>query len=252
MKRVVVGGWLLSSLFSCAHPGPARMPRRVGPKLGLQQSAAAWPAGVDARQYQLLRPHFVPQRTDASCSAAAAAMVVNTLRAQRHLPPLGEAEVAAVDATGRWRASIAPGADGVDLDTLRLLLMRAVTSLAGPAAPAAVVDAVHMRPPTAGVGAHEDAVRGLHYAIARSLAQPGESFVVINAVQSLLFRGGESVGHFAVVGALNEATLQALVFDIDDVEGLEPFWLELGQLVRAMQQADALTGETRGYLWVHR
>lgn len=252
MRAVALGIWLLSTWTGCAILEPSRRPHRVGPKAAAQPAGAPWPANVDDRQYQLLQPHFVPQRTDASCSAAAAAMVVNTLRAQRQLPPLHEDQVAAVDGTGRWPARIANGGDGVDLDTLRLLLLRAVTSLTGPATPARVVDATHMPPAGAPLQAQEDAVRGLHYALGRSLAQPGESFVVVNALQSLLFRGGAPIGHFAIIGALDEVRMRALLFDIDDVEGLAPFWLDLRRLVSAMQAPDDLTGEPRGYLWVHR
>lgn len=208
----------------------------------------AWPQGVAKDTYAALAPHWVYQRTDASCSVASVTTVLSALRAARGLPPIGQEDVVRADSSGRWWHATQNGGVGMDLDAVQLVALRACAQLADvPRDPRVHVQAVHV-PAT---GELTNAEQGLAFALGQMVARPQDVFILVNFEQGRLIARGAPEGHLSVVGGWDERRQQVLILDVD-ADRMRPYWVPLAALVAAMRRPDDVTGQPRGYLVVAR
>ena len=220
-----------------ASQGPIRHYGRAKP-LGAQALT------ISAQQHPKLRlmlPHFARQETDASCSVASAATLINTVRAAMGRRPVTQDQVVRSDASGLWASATRDAhSDGVDLDGMALHVMQSFYALVSK----------HVTADVRRVGPHRtDFKKALESSLIDGENQPLDHFIITNARQSDLFTEGEPIGHMSVVGAYDAAAQKVLVLDVDNRDPM-PYWVKLSTLVDAMDTADDVTGEKRGYVLV--
>ena len=192
-----------------------------------------------------LRPHFVRQLTDASCSVAALTTVVNAARAPRGMAPLSQQEV--LDAQtradgGRWAAATAHrSGDGVSLAELGRLAHEV-----GEAAGLGLRE-VEVLPITADTPELRARVWALLEAQGRA---PHELFVVVNFLQSRFTPEGDPIGHHSLVADLDPAARRVAIFDVDpEVTG--EYWVGWDDFIGGMLPQDA-AATTRGLVVISR
>jgi hypothetical protein len=189
-----------------------------------------------------LIPFYVSQPDDRSCSAACVAMIVNGLRAERELKAdeklATAASVVEMVPPEVWREKLRLQGEGVTLDELRTIIEQVLTAYA--------IESVRVETErfAQGSAAELARLRGLLVANERS----GRDLVLVNFLQSVATGDPEgAVGHFAPVGAYDEARRRVLLLD-PDRQWYEPYWISDASLLRAMATADPVSGKPRGLL----
>lgn len=197
-----------------------------------------------APDFWSLMPYYTSQPDDHSCSAAAAAMVVNALRAGRELPadePLATPDsVASAVEASRWRDKLTAEGAGVTLDELAELLRAALTAHD---VENAKVEKFRF----------DDRSPESRQELERLLAENERSsrdVIVVNFLQGALTGDPEgNVGHFAPLGAYDSARGRVLVLD-PDRRWYEPYWAPAERLLEGMTTIDGTSGERRGLIRV--
>lgn len=199
-----------------------------------------------APDFWAVSPYYVPQHTEGACSAAAACMVVNALRAERRLgtgDELATAEgvVRTVDRRA-WRDKIVDDGPGLTLDELAALLPRALEAYGVKDCRVEVV-----RFPEAS----EIALRKLRKLLAEN-ERSARDVLVANFQQGTVTGDPEgNVGHFAPVGAWDAGTRRVLLFD-PDRRWYEPYWVPDEVLLAALRTQDPDADRPRGLLRIVR
>lgn len=187
-------------------------------------------------------PYFVRQQTDASCSLATVTTLLNAARAGMRRVPLTQDQVLRSDPSGVWAYKTQDHkGDGVDLDAMALHVMQAFHSQVSRHVN---VDVRRMN------RSRLEYVTALEQALLEGERTPLDSFIVTNALQSKLFADGDPEGHMSVVGAYDSTHRRVLILDV--AREPMPYWVSIDTLVDAMNTADDVTGEQRGYLLIHR
>lgn len=197
-----------------------------------------------APDFWRLIPYYTSQPDDHSCSAAAAAMVVNALRSERELPadePLATPDsVASAIEPARWRDKLTAEGPGVTLDELAELLR-------------AALEAHDVENAKVEKFRFDDRSPESRQKLERMLAEnerTGRDVIVVNFVQGALTGDPEgNVGHFAPVGAYDAARGRVLVLD-PDRRWYEPYWAPVESLLEGMTTMDGESGQSRGLLRV--
>jgi hypothetical protein len=197
-----------------------------------------------APDFWSLIPYYASQPDDHSCSSAAAAMVVNSLRSGRELradEPLAtpDSVVAAIE-PARWRDKLTAEGPGVTLDELAELMRAA---LAGHDVADATVE----------VRRFDGHAAESRQKLVRLLAEnerTSRDVIVVNFLQGALTGDPEgNVGHFALLGAYDAARGRVLVLD-PDRRWYEPYWVPVKRLLEGMATIDGETGRLRGLIRV--
>jgi hypothetical protein len=238
---------LLSGLLSAAAALPARCaepaPRpKYAPGTVRLFDARGFVRTQPAPDYWALSPYYVPQHTETACSAAAACMVVNALRAERRLGAADELATAegVLGTVERraWRDKVADDGPGLTLDELAALLPRAAEAYGVREIRAEVI-----RFPEEPAAALER-LRALLAENERS----ARDVLVANFLQGTVTGDPEgNVGHFAPVGAWDAATRRVLLFD-PDRRWYEPYWVPDEVLLAALRTQDPDAQRPRGLL----
>ena len=197
-----------------------------------------------AHDFWRLMPYYLPQPTDAACSAASVAMLVNALRAEQELGSQDElaTPTGLVERVGdqAWAAAVANGGAGVTLDELAKIVKRALAAydVSGRA-----VEQVHV------ADTSDATLAQVRKVLAANEADPND--VLLVQFQQSTFTGDPegAVGHIAPVAAYDAASDRALILD-PDRRWYEPYWVTIPTLVEGMATRDPVNGQSRGYLWV--
>ena len=227
------------------HEEPDSKPLKYGASAARLFDARTYVQKHDAPDYCALAPYYAAQQTDSGCSAAAAAMVVNALRAERTLK--ADQELATPSGVlkqverRRWRVKTDDDGDGVSLDELAALLPSACKGYGV----AAEVELVRL---------DADAAKAL--VRLRELLRHNErshrDIIVVNFLQGIATGDPEgAVGHFAPVAAFDEEADRVLLMD-PDRRWYEPFWISTKTLLESMAAVDESTTRPRGLLRVTR
>ena len=250
MKRTVA----LLLLLLCAPTPQAgtALADDAKPKLGPDavpiQRATEYLRRHDAPDYWALSPYYVPQLTNASCSVAGVAMLVNALRGlpERADEPLvtQPSLLEAVD-DDRWSAQSAEDGDGVTFADLEAYVR------AGLAAFGVEPAEVEVLRPTDASPATLERVRRLLAENERS-----DRDIVLAYFNQGVLTGDWDGPHISPIGAYDAASGRVLVMDVDR-EWYAPYWSSDERLLAAMLRpapADRgpLAGETGGLVRVRR
>lgn len=216
-------------------------PKGYAPAVAL----SAYPAGLDGasrKQFQILQPYFVQQKSDCSCSVASTTVVLNAALAQRKRPTVTQQAVLASDPSGHWAdvTGDAPNCPGVDLQRLGLYVMR---SFYKAGLKHVSVDVNHI------LALDNSATASFRHQLDLAQQNPAHYFMILNFYQADVLKKGDPVGHMSVAAAYDADADRVLVYDVDN-RGFEPYWVTVSTLMRAMATLDDETGEPRGYLIV--
>jgi hypothetical protein len=195
----------------------------------------------DAPTYWQISPYYLPQSTDASCSSASAAMVINALR----IPQMRYANQKLATAhsvvhriqNNVWADDVKQGAEGVSLDQLGSFLKQAIKAYHIPPIQLEIMHAIRVK----------SFAKNFHQALLEG-EKTGRTFIIVNFNQKLI-GGTESVGHFAPVGAYDAKTKRVLIMD-PDRELFEPYWVSEHRLVESMETKDSGGVKNRGFIIV--
>jgi hypothetical protein len=178
-----------------------------------------------------LIPHFSDQRSQSTCGAASAAMVMNSLG-------LAAPEVK------EWSPYRRFTQDNVFVDLTPMTLDQLGQRLG--AAQAIEAKALH-----AGSDLTIEALRDL---LGRSLADP-KDYLIANFLRSALGEEPSSgveaktMGHYSPLAAYHRASDRVLILDVARYK-YPPLWIPLPKLLAAMQAVDVDSGQPRGLLQV--
>ena len=193
---------------------------------------------ASAPAYWRLAPHYIGQFSEASCSLAAATMVLNGLRgglaAERLLT---QADILAAVGDEIWRANVQDGGRGA---TGRELAGYLWAGLAALGLDGAGVAACPVTTPGAAAGS------ALRAALAE--VEAGRLLLIAHVHMATMIGDGE-YGHFSPVGAYDAEADRALILDVYRVT-YEPYWVPFERLLAAMAIRDRAKGEPRGYLTI--
>lgn len=237
MRSINLYGAILVLIAFC-------MPVTAGaPKYAPVDGVAAAPLGGDndyfrrsgntAPDYWALAPYYAPQKTEASCSAASAAMAINALLNARRLrgdeeENFSEEAVAAKAKSFDWRALIGEKGDngrhGLTLAQLSAGLREALAASGV------------KEPEVDGVSVSTDSKEAL--AAFRAALEVNESsctdIMLIHFVQDALTGvPGGSFAHVSPVGAYDAKTRRVLVMDVDR-RWYEPYRASDAHVLKAM------------------
>ena len=222
----------------------------VRPKLGPDavpiQRATAYLRQHDAPDYWALSPYYVPQLTNASCSVASVAMLLNALRglpARADAPLVTQPSLLEAAGSDRWSAQSAEDGDGVTFADLEAYVR------AGLAAFGVEPAEVEVLRPTDASPATLERVRRLLAENERS-----DRDVVLVYFNQGVLTGDWDGPHIAPIGAYDPETRRVLIMDVDR-EWYVPYWSTDERLLAAMLRpapADQgpLAGETGGLVRV--
>ncbi len=211
---------------------------KYGPKITLLRNA---PERVRrSPDFWSLIPYYVGQRTDASCSTAAASMLLNALRHPMQLKSEDmlfnhEMLVAKLPA---WGKATQAGGTGVTLDIFADYLGQSFRNFG---LKERSITIKHV------LDKSDLGLKLLQKDLRQNEAQ-GEEFILVNFLQGALTGDGDA-GHFSLVGAYDADTHSVLILDVDR-EWYEPYWVSDRDLLEAMATKDSETGKMRGYLYI--
>ena len=186
-----------------------------------------------AYDYWNLAPFYVPQRSEAGCSAAAAAMAFNALlnsRRQRgdEENNITEEELAGKAFSVKWKALISEaGLEGRHGLTLAQLAAAVKEGLAAYGARGAAVNSVEVSSQTAA------ALENFRKALAGNERDPRDIMLIHFAQDALTGAPGGPYAHISPVGAYDERTHRVLIMDVDR-KWYEPYWAVDTQVFKAM------------------
>ncbi len=183
--------------------------------------------------YTLLNKQFALQTTDASCSAAAVTMIVNTLSPNKHFT---EREILAAVNIPAWNIATVDGGDGISLDQLSEYLGEALDKLGLPYADIRVVH----------VDKVNDASNAEFVKVLQNLnSNRLNSFLLVNYENFDILPIDFYMGHICPVGGYDPTTNQVLLMDVDNdlqtISGWKngPHWVKLEKLLKAMNTRNA-------------
>jgi len=197
----------------------------------------------NAQAFWSLMPYYVPQFGPYACSVASITMIVN---AARYKSPLTTKDDLAVQEDVLEKANIQEWKDhvggkgddhGISLDLMKIVLPAALNVYG---LKKFSVDVIHMAGDTA-------------QAILRKTLEAYEksdnSFLIANFSQCELTGDPEACGgHYSPVGAYDSVNRRVLILDVDR-RWVEPYWVDEGKLVQAMQTVDTGAKKLRGFVW---
>jgi len=199
---------------------------------------------IDA-DYWSLSEFYFPQSTNCACSAASAAMALNTLRS-RVAPdeaPMSESEIVAAVADPNWTAQTAEDGGGVTLADLENVLRLGLDRLdLGGAVEALAPDSDN--PAT---------IEELRAALLRNEASP-ESIMLAYYNQAVVTGDPDGCMHVSPIGAYNAEEDRVLLMDVDQ-ECWLPYWTSTETLFDALVTPDpkedgALANATGGCILI--
>jgi hypothetical protein len=199
-----------------------------------------------APAYWALAPHLIHQHTEASCSLATAAMLLNGIRALDGTARMGRfvSERSLLERMNdpHWAREIAPPeGNGVSL----LEFSEKMTRLL----PLFEIDGwtVTHRIVTAADAATAAAFRAELDAMERD----GDRLIAGNYHLATTYGDTWDIGHFSPIGAYDAARDRVLLLDVWK-EDYEPSWVDLARLLRGMTLISPVSGTPRGYCVVRR
>lgn len=222
------------------------------PKYGPKGSPKAIPLALSndyfrnpkntAPGFWALISHYIPQATGASCSSATLVMALNAARAKRPKnadePVITEKALLETVNLEHIKERLSKtgyrGKYGATLDQLTQVAAAAFQHYGFPKASA---KAVHLEQKTP--QAKAELIQEL-----KSLSD--RKFILANFNQKV-FTDDAQVGHFAPIGAFDEAREQVLILD-PDREYYEPYWVSLNTFMEGMATQDSMTQKNRGYI----
>jgi len=226
-------------------PAPSTDPvaAKYAPWVSLLREDSAYLRAAPAPAYWSLAPYYVGQITDAACSLASAAMLVNAGRAGRALAADAKliTQQALLDAVGSdpWRAGVASDeGHGVGLRQLQDLL---AVSLRTYEMAASQVEAVPLEQQSG------EALARFRAALRAAETAPGQ-FIIANYYMAAVIGRGD-YGHFSPIGAYDAGRDRVLILDVYRVE-FEPYWVPAERLFAGMATVSRADGEPRGYLTI--
>ncbi len=193
--------------------------------------------------YQALSPYAVKQETDASCSLATAAMLVNAVKALRgdNSPPFSQEEILRRTASDAWDQAIAQGGPGLTLDQFGAILRQVFQAfeLTGTS-----VHVIHID------NYSDQEIRNWH----RVLEGMATSilpiyFVVANFDMSKVVPLKGQVGHFSPIGDYDRERQRVFVLDVDP-SIKRSYWVNERTFLKSMAtiDTDGKPPKHRGFL----
>lgn len=227
---------LALSLATCVRLPPVPPP---SDSLDLTATDSYLRTHVD-RHFQAISPFYVHQRTQADCSAASTAILINALRqvsGRAGGSPVSEADVLAAVGSPDWVRAVADNGDGVSFAAYLGYLR---SSLDAFGLRAARIEVFH---PTDATAATRQRLRDLLADSARNT----DTFLMAVFDQGTL-TGGEHVGHVSPIAAYDIAGGRALILDVD--RGIRPYWASDDNLLAALLFPDATDPSGNGLVRV--
>jgi hypothetical protein len=232
---------LFLASFVSAAEAPLTLPE-AKPKYSAVGGASAVPLAMDnayfrsgapAYDYWALSSYYVPQRNGASCSSASASAALNALLNARR--PRGDEDeniteaslvekVKGFDWKGLASEEGSAGRHGLTLDQLAAGLKEAF------AAYGAADATVSSRAVTEASAAALDSFRR---ALSGNERGPDDIMLIHFAQDAVTGAAGGPYAHISPIGAYDEKTRRALVFDVDR-KWYEPYWASDERLLKAM------------------
>ena len=219
---------------------------KLGPDAVPIQRATEYLRRHDAPDYWALSAYYLPQLTNASCSVASVAMLVNALRGlpERAEDPLvTQASLLEEVDSARWSAQSAEDGDGVTFADLEGYVRRGLAAFGIEAVEVEVLKPSDDSPATL------ERVRRLLAENERS-----ERDIALVYFNQGVLTGDWDGPHIAPIGAYDAESGRVLIMDVDR-EWYVPYWSSDAKLLAAMLRpapADqgALAGETGGLVRV--
>lgn len=234
---------LLLALLPLAAPAEPLIVPEGAPKYAAVKGAAAVPLSQDnayfrnpanpAPDYWNLAPFYIPQRNNASCSSASAAMALNALlNAGRRRGDAEEniTEAALVEkVTGvKWKELTSEpgfeGRHGLTLDQLAAGLKEALAAYGGEGYTVTEVQVGTASPA---------ALESFRRALSGGERNPGDVMLLHFTQDTLTGAPGGPYPHISPAGAYDEKTRRVLIFDVDR-QWYEPYWAADTQVFMAM------------------
>jgi hypothetical protein len=237
MLLYLIGYFSVNVYASTISQNQNKQPRYVSGVISIIQEHS-YIRNHDSLNYWRLSSFYLPQPTDASCSSASAAMVLNALR----IPQIKYANQKLITTNNiahsvnkEWGNEVKQGGNGVTLEQLGAFLKQAINVYQIPPINLEVIHATK---------GNEFAIK-FHQALMDS-ENLGRTFLIINFNQKFI-SGTESVGHFAPVGAYDANTKRVLLMD-PDRELFEPYWVPESNLLYNMLTKDFESKKNRGFI----
>jgi hypothetical protein len=225
-----------------------------GGKEAMLGSAALSPLSRDhgyiqrnpAPAYWALAPHLIHQYTEASCSLATAAMLLNGMRALDGTGKMGQffSERGLIDRIDdpHWLREITPpGGNGISFLDLAEKLRR-ILPLFGLSHWA--IDSHAVR------GAGEEAAAAFRADLA-VMERDGDRLLAANYHLATTYGDQWDIGHFSPIGAYDAAADRVLLLDVWKAD-YEPSWVGLPRLMQGMATISPITNNVRGYIVVRK
>lgn len=229
----------IAIMVSCAFPEPLEGGAETSPLARVDQFLQTH----DAPALHALRPFYVGQTTDSSCSVATAVMLINALRQQEIWPvkpPLNEDALLRAVGDKAWADATVPGGKGVRFAEFQRYLRESL-------------DRFGFEHATIEVFSPQDNSLETQHRLRRWLSRSAESsrdFLIAGFDQGTL-TGGYHIGHFSPIGAYDSSSRQVLILDVDRDE-YPPYWSGEDRLLQSMLAEDPTDPtDPNGLILVH-
>ena len=225
-----------------AKTTPAAPKPKYGPEAILLSDSHEYIRRHNAPTYWAMSPYYIPQRTDHSCTTAAATMVINAARKGRSFTAddelVTEEGLLKKVKDDHWERNVgqSEGAHGLTLDELKAALTKALTAYDFKNF---TVEAVHTSDQS------KQTLAQLHNALTET-DQSARTLIIANFVQGV-YTGDAMEGHMAPVGAYDSYHHRVLIMD-PDRKWYEPYWVSEKTFLAGMATEDKTSASYRGYL----
>lgn len=183
-----------------------------------------------------LEHSFKAQETDASCSLASAAMVINAFKHMKNEPLTSQQEILERVRNSDWSKKVQEGGDGVSLDELGGYLEAAFKAYS--------INVIAIKILHADSVERKAEIEQKLHVISKS----PHCFVIANFDQAMTHPDG-SGGHFSPVGAYFQDEEQVLIMDVDkDIH--QSYWIDTDIFFDALNTQNSEGHQFRGIIYL--
>lgn len=193
----------------------------------------------DAPAFQALKPYYLMQATDSSCSVASVAMLISALQlsgAQGRPARVGEDAVLRRVNDAEWTKATAASGDGVTFASFQRYLRESLDRFGFTDAEIEVFRPLDDGPATR---------QTLHALLADS--EHDDRDFILAAFDQGTLTGGEHLGHISPIGAYDAEQLRVLILDVDRTP---PYWASEDKLLQALLVQDPSDPSGNGLIHV--
>ena len=230
--------------FGCSHESPRQPSSSITTKYGaeaLPLSLSHESLAASSDPFWRIIPYYRAQATNASCSIASVAIIINALIPSYSLSAetklFTEQSLLNLSGSKRWKNAVSSDGKGMSLKNLTLEIKNLLEKLGLS---------------NFNVGYHEMISEADTTTFQEALLRQmrGDGWIIVNYDQGLVMGSG-SYGHFSPVASYWPKENKILILDTD-ANWYEPYWVNLKTLVNSMTTFDNDLKQPRGYVWIFK